>query len=163
MSAKVTPASPATAMMAPGTSTRPPALGSFDSGTWRIEEKSTRAPSGMLMTKIHLHDAALMRYPPRSGPAAVATPPNPDHEPMARLRSTGSNDAWMMARLPGVKSAAPIPWRIRVAMRMSVLGESAHVAEAIANHTTPTLNTSRLPLRSPSDPPSNSKAASARV
>ena len=44
---------------------------------------------------------------------AVATPPSPDHAPIARPRSCGSNDACRMARLPGVSIAAATPCTTR--------------------------------------------------
>ena len=94
------------------------------------------------------------------GPAAVATPPRPDHAPIARGRSAGRNDAWMMARLPGVSRAPPIPWTTRATMRNPALGAMPQSAEATANHAMPSENMRRRPKRSPSDPPSNKKAAS---
>ncbi len=115
------------------------------------------------MRKIHRQDAALIRYPPTRGPAAVATPPNPDQAPMASLRSSAANDASRMARLPGVSRAAPTPWRTRSTMRALDPGAREQAAEARANHATPTMNTRRRPKRSPSDPPSRSNDERVRV
>ncbi len=89
------------AQAAPATSIRPVAVGSRVSGTCRAVTTRTTMPIGRLMRKIHRHDAAAIRYPPRNGPMAVATPPRPVQAPMARPRSSGRNDAWRMARLPG--------------------------------------------------------------
>ena len=79
---------------------------------------------------------------------------------MARERSSARNEAWMMARLPGVNNAPPMPWMMRATIRSSPLGARPHSAEATANQTTPMENTRLRPKRSPSEPPSNRKAAS---
>ena len=90
----------------------------------------------------------------------MATPPSPDQAPIARARSVETNDAWIIARLPGVSSAPPTPCSAREATRTSALGASPQASEAAANHTTPTTNTRRRPNRSPSTPPTRMNAAS---
>ena len=92
---------------------------------------------------------------------AVATPPSPDQAPMARPRSSGANDAWIIARLPGVSSAPPTPCRARAAMSSDAVGASPQSSEAMANQTTPMQNIRRRPYRSPSEPPS--RISDARV
>ncbi len=51
----------------------------------------------------------------------------------------------MMARLPGVSSAPPMPCSARAAISTSTVGASAHSAEASANQATPIRNTRRRP------------------
>src|SRR5579862_7170677 len=77
ISAYVMAASPPTAVTAPFQSMCGAGFGSRDSGTCRAVTQRTTAPSGTLITKIQRHEAAAIRYPPRRGPAAVATPPRP--------------------------------------------------------------------------------------
>ena len=82
---------------------------------------------------------------------------------MARPRSASTNDAEMIARLPGVSRAPPTPWRARAATSVSMFGETAHNADAAANQITPIEKTRRRPYRSPSDPPSRINEASVKV
>ena len=98
-----------------------------------------------------------------NGPTAVATPPNPDQVPMARARSSGWNDAWIMARLPGVSNAPPMPCRARAPISQAAPGARPHRSDADANHTAPTTKTRRLPYRSPREPPSRMNDASVSV
>ena len=86
-------------------------------------------------------------------------PPSPDHAPIARPRSAGPSDAWMIASEPGSSSAPPTPWSARAAISARTSGASPHSRDASANQTTPTRNTRRLPSLSPSDPPSSRNAA----
>ncbi len=145
MRAYATPARDTVASTAPATSMRPVADGSCDSGTWRAETSRTTTPRGMLMRKIQRHEAAVIRYPPSRGPAAVATPPRPDQAPMASLRSSRANEASRMARLPGVSSAPPTPWSTRSTMSSVEPEDRAQAAEASENQVTPMTNTRRRP------------------
>ena len=87
---------------------------------------TTTAASGRLIRKTSRQDHASTSQPPRNGPTAPAMPPSPDQAPIARPRSAGTNDAEMMARLPGVSSAPPTPCRARAATSVSdVRGEAA--------------------------------------
>ena len=70
-----------------------------------------------------------------NGPTAVATPANPDHAPMARPRSSRRNDAEMIARLPGTRSAAAAPCTARAAIRRSSDGATPQSSEAAAETT----------------------------
>ena len=45
----------------------------------------------------------------------------------------------MIARLPGVSSAPPIPWTTLAAIRISAFGATAHSTDATANQITPML------------------------
>ena len=114
----------------------------------------------MRNTARHVHSTS---QPPTNGPIAPATPPSPDHAPMAAARSLPWNEAEISARLPGVSSAPPTPCSARPAMRNSTDGASPHSAEASANHTTPMQKMRRRPKRSPSEPPSRISPARVSV
>jgi hypothetical protein len=116
-----------------------------------------------LSQKIERQPTMSTSQPPASGPIAVVTPASPDHRPIAAPRSSVTNDAEMIARLPGVRSAAPMPCSPRAATSISIDGASAHSTDAVANHATPITYTLRRPSRSPSDPPTRISAASASV
>ncbi len=154
ISAYVTPASASAPRAAPSTSNRPCAAGSRDSGTWRRATGTQIAASGRLSRNTHRQPGPSTSHPPTNGPTAAPTPPNPDHSPTARARSSGWKLAWMSASDPGVSSAPPTPWSARAAMRIPAFGASPQSSEAAANQTTPTTNTRRRPYRSPSAPPS---------
>jgi hypothetical protein len=87
----------------------------------------------------------------------------PDQVPIALPRSSPSNDALMMARLPGVSSAPPSPCTARATTSASRDGASPHAIDARANTTVPMANTRRRPKWSPSDPPTRINAASIRL
>src|SRR5665213_3484516 len=159
----VMPASAPITSSAPGTSTRSGADSSRDSGTCRMARSSTASPMGRLMKKIHRQEATAISQPPMNGPVAEATPPRPVHAPMAWPRSSSRNDAWRMARLPGVSRAPPTPCNIRKAISVVEPGASAQAAEATVNQMTPMVKTRRRPNRSPSDPPTRRRAASVSV
>ena len=121
------------------------APGSRDSGTWRTDTHTTSAARGRLMRKMSRQEAAWTSQPPRNGPIAAVTPPSPDQAPMAGPRSSRRKLASMMARLPGVSRAPPMPWRARAAIRASSVGARPHSSEATANQITPITNTLRRP------------------
>ncbi len=136
------------------------AWGSRVSGTERIAITTVTTASGRLMRKIHRQLAWSIRTPPTKGPIADATPPRPDQAPIARARSLGPNEPWIIARLPGVSSAPPTPCRIRAAMRTSAVGARPHSRLAAAKSTVPSTNIRRRPKRSPSEPPIRIREAS---
>ena len=93
----------------------------------------TAAATGRLMKKTSRQETALISHPPRNGPIAVATPPSPDQAPMALGRSSWVNEACRIARLPGVSSAAPTPWRARAAIRNPVPGATPQASVFISS------------------------------
>ena len=115
------------------------------------------------MRKIDRHVATSTSQPPRNGPIPAATPPRPDHAPIARGRSWAANDAWMIARLPGVSRAPPTPCKARAPISSSEVGAAAHSTEATVNHAAPMTKMRRRPIRSPSEPPRRMKAARLNV
>ena len=121
--------------------------GALVSGTCRAAMARTTTASGRLMknTSRHPADPVPISHPPRKGPIAVATPPSPDHAPIAAMRSSWAKDACRMARLPGVSSAPPTPCKARAAIRSPTSGATPHSSDATANHTVPIMNTLRRP------------------
>ncbi len=69
----------------------------------------------------------------------------------------------MIARLPGVSSAAPMPCTALAAIRTGASGAMPHSSEATANHTTPKTKTRLRPYLSPSAPANSSRPASVSV
>ncbi len=145
ISAYVTRASDSAPRAAPRTSKRPCAVSSPDSGTWRSAMGTQTSASGTFSRNTHRQPGPSTSQPPRNGPTAAPMPPNPDHRPTARARSSGWKEAWMSASDPGVRSAPPTPCRARAAMRTSAFGAIPHSSEARANHTTPMTKILRRP------------------
>ena len=119
--------------------------GALVSGTCLAEMATTTTASGRLMKNTSRQDTAAISHPPRNGPIAVATPPRPDHAPMAAIRSSSAKEACRMARLPGVSSAPPTPCKARAAISTPTFGAIPHSSDATANHTVPMTNTFRRP------------------
>ena len=78
---------------------------------------------------------------------------------MARERSSARKEASMMARLAGVSSAPPTPWKTRAAISAEAEGANPQAIEASMNQTTPIRKIRRRPNRSPNEPPRRRKAA----
>src|SRR6266536_4605413 len=152
--------SPVATSSVPGRSRRVWRCSDRLSGTYFSPSTMTAIANGTLMPNAHRHDTSCTSQPPRNGPIAVATPPRPDQAPTAAARSSWANAEEMIARLPGVNSAPPMPCKARAAISVSTLGDIAQSSDAAANHATPTRYTRRLPSRSPSDPPSRIRLAS---
>src|SRR5262245_54447090 len=89
-------------------------------------------------------------------PAVIAL--KPDQVPIALPRSPSANDALMIARLPGTRSAPPSPCTARAAMSSLMLDARPHHTEAAVNSATPIANTRLRPKRSPAAPPTSSSA-----
>ncbi len=158
MRAYVVAARPMTTNAAPATSIRRLAPGSVDSGTWR-DASSTTTASGRFNRKISRQETADTNQPPTNGPIAVVIPPSPDQAPIARPRSDGAKLDSMRARLPGTRSAPPMPCNARAAISIGRLTAIPHSSDARLNHTTPIVKIRLRPNRSPSDPPSRISAA----
>src|SRR5258708_6601408 len=102
------PPNPIGTTKAPDQSTRARA-GLRLSGIRHNEMDITAAASGRLMKNAQRQDACSTSQPPRTGPIAAVIAVNPDQVPIACPRLFSSNDALIIARLPGTRSAAPIP------------------------------------------------------
>ncbi len=121
------------------------ASGSRVSGTERWAMTTVSAATGRLIRKIQRQEAYCTSAPPTNGPIAAGDAAEPDHEPMARARLSGSKAPWIIARLPGVSIAAPMPWRMRARISTSALGAIPHSSEASANQMVPTTKMRRRP------------------
>ena len=139
------PPSATAARIAPPTSKWAGASGSRVSGTQRCAITTVSAASGRLIRKIQRQEAYCTSAPPTNGPMAAAMLPSPDQEPMARARLSGSNAPWIMARLPGVSIAAPMPCRMRARISTVALGAIPHRSDASANQMVPTTKMRRRP------------------
>ena len=64
---------------------------------------------GRFIQNVQRQDKFSISHPPNTGPTAEVMAVKPDHRPIARPRSATGNDALMIAKLPGIKSAPPIP------------------------------------------------------
>ena len=145
MAAKASAASPAETVTAPAMSIEPCSRRSLDSGTWRSVMATATAAMGTLMRKISRHDHAWTSQPPMKGPTALATPASADQAPTAWPRSSGWNDAEMIARLPGTRSAPPAPCRARAKVSQVAVGARAHRTDATVKATRPITNIRRRP------------------
>ena len=84
-------------------------------------------------------------HPPSTGPIAAVMALKPDQVPMARPRSSSANELLMIARLPGTRNAAPIPWTARAAISCPMLEANPQAAEATAKIATPITKILRRP------------------
>ena len=79
------------------------------------------------MRKINRHDTAVIRNPPTNGPrcSGDAAEPRPRTDDASTVFL--ANDAWRIARLPGVSSAPPMPCNLRAAISRPMLGATAQM------------------------------------
>ncbi len=98
---------------------------------------STAAASGTLMKKIHRQENVSTSHPPSTGPTPAAIAVNPDQVPIACPRRSREKLALMSARLPGTRSAAPIPCTPRATTSWVMCGASPHQIDATAKSATP--------------------------
>jgi hypothetical protein len=88
-----------------------------------VVSQSPTSPTGTLTRKMPRQPSKSISIPPTSGPAAMATPPNPAHRPIAPARCAGSGKACLMRPSEhGTSVAAPIPCRTRAAVSAGRLG-----------------------------------------
>ena len=103
------------------------------------------APMGRLMKNSHRHEAWSTSQPPSTGPSSTVSEVKDDHSPMARGRSSSSNEAETMASDSGTSSAAAAPCRARAAIRVPIDGASAQPSEVSEKSATPIMNRRRRP------------------
>ena len=77
--------------------------------TCRKRMINTIAAAGILIKNTARQEMYCTNNPPRTGPIAVVMAVKPDQVPMARPRCSLSNDALIIARLPGTNKAPPMP------------------------------------------------------
>ena len=152
------PLSPSTASTAPHQSMRADAIGILALRHPAQREHDDDDASGTLMKNTARQLTCSINHPPPTGPSAVVIALNPDHVPIARPRSSPSNVAVMIARLPGTSNAAPMPCSARPTMRTSDVGAKPQTTDAAVNETTPNEKHSPRPSWSPSEPPTRMSA-----
>jgi hypothetical protein len=123
----------------------------------------TIRPIGTLSQKIHCQATPSAIAPPTTGPAMSASPVRPLKMPSAFARSCGGNVALRSAIASGTTSAPPTPCAARAAISHSIVGASAHAADAATKSPRPTANIRRRPRRSPSAAPVISSTAKLRT
>src|SRR3954452_8495808 len=160
MRAYVVPPRAEAARTAPITSKCDEAFSSRVSGTHFSAMNTVTAASGGLIRKIHRQSAYSISPPPTNGPMAADRLVSPAQAPIAGARSSCTKAPWIMARLPGVSSAPPMPWSPRAAISTSGLGATPHSNDASANQVVPMTKIRRLPNRSPREPPRRIRLAS---
>ncbi len=111
------------------------ASGSSDSGTFALVAMTSTARGRF--NKNTQRQERPTSTPPTSGPIAEAIPPRPDQRPTPLERSPGLNVASMIAKLPGVNKAPPIPCNRRAPISTLMFGATAHSSDARANQMTP--------------------------
>jgi len=99
------------------------------------------------------------RHPPRTGPAAPITAPIDAQIPIARPRASPEKELPRIARLFGIKSAAPVPWMPRAKNNQGRLGARAQATEAMPKSKVPATRRRTRPKRSPAPPPSGASGA----
>ena len=97
------------------------------------------------MKKTARQETVCTSQPPRTGPNAEVMVVKPDHVPIACPRWSSSNEALMMARLPGTRSAPPTPCTARATTSCVTLGASPHHTEASVKSATPAAKMRRRP------------------
>ncbi len=124
----------------------------------RSDSATTSAASGTFRKNAARQLTCSISHPPSTGPMAAVIELKPDHTPMARPRSASSKVALMMARLPGTRNAAPMPWSARPAIRAAGEVATPHKIDAAVKDTTPARKTRLRPNWSPNDPPTRISA-----
>ena len=82
---------------------------SRDSRAAKSVTATAPAATGRFRKKIARQETYSVRAPPTTGPIASARPDTPAHVPIAFPRSSGGNAVVMIARVPGIMKAAPMP------------------------------------------------------
>ena len=132
-----------------------------DSRTVRVAVKKAITPMGTFRKNTDCHPRCSTISPPTVGPRASARPDIPAHRPMARARSCGGNVTVMIDRVPGMRSAAPIPWMARNAMSCPVPWDRPQPSDARVNTARPDRKILFRPYRSPRMPPVSRRDAKA--
>ena len=118
---------------------------------------------GTLSQKIQCQLMPSTIAPPTRGPSATARPPTAPQAPSATPRRSAGTAALRRVRVSGTTIAAPVPWRARATMSVSMLLDSAAAADAPVKSARPTMNIRLRPNRSPSAAPVSSNTANVRV
>jgi hypothetical protein len=87
------------------------------SSSAKIPPTNAMTATGTLIKKTDPHQKCCRSQPPRRGHAAAPMPPTPAQIPMARARRRPEKVDAMMARVAGMRRAAPNPMTVRAAIR----------------------------------------------
>jgi hypothetical protein len=135
-----------------------------DSRMKRAVKPSPMTPSGMFTQKIDRQPRLSTSRPPRSGPAAMATPKAAPQIPTARARSLGSRNVLTMIDIAtGLSIEPPIACNARDATSTRAFGATLQSNEPILKATSPTWNVLRRPKRSAIAPARSRKLATTMV
>ena len=119
---------------------------------------------GTLTQKTNRQPAASTNAPPTTGPIARLMPLTPPHTPIARARSRGSVNVFVMIdTATGLSIEPPTACNMRKAISHPRLGASPHNSELTVKMARPVWNMRRRPYRSAVAPESISSPASTRT
>jgi hypothetical protein len=99
------------------------------------------------MKNSQCQEACSINQPPSTGPIAEVIAVKPDQIPIALPRRSGGNVALIIAKLPGMSKAPPIPWIDRAQISCCTLGDNPHQTDARVNKVTPIVKIRRRPKR----------------
>lgn len=159
MSAKISAPKPSMLRSRPTTSSPGTAISALVSSTTSRAPRTTRMPIGTFTRKIHRHEKSVVSQPPRSGPTAAMPAMTEPQIANAITRSLPRKVAFTVDSVHGSTAAPPMPWMRRA--QISDIESSAAAARRLParNTATPTMNSSRRPIRSLSLPADSSSAA----
>ncbi|KPM53621.1 hypothetical protein ACG83_23635 [Frankia sp. R43] len=109
-----------------------------DSGTYSWARVRAIRPIGMLIQKIERQPTHSTRTPPSTGPSAMLIPTTAPQTPMARARSRGSVNVFVMIDIAtGLSIEPPTACTIRNATSQCRLGAMLHSREPRVNSARP--------------------------
>ena len=121
------------------------ALRSRDSRTFIIATANANAPTGTFTKKTQRQLSESVMIPPRSGPAATASPTVEPHMAIAPARSGPVYSAPISASAVANSAAPPTPWSARAMSSDNTFHATPHRNEATLKMTTPPAKTSLRP------------------
>ena len=121
-------------------------------------------PTGMFTQKIPRQPTEVTRAPPTTGPSARLMPNTAPHSPIARARSAGSVNVFVMIDIAtGLSIDPPSAWSARNATSQPSAGARLQASEPSVNSARPVWKVRRRPIRSPVEPESIRKLATTIV
>ena len=155
------PKRPTAARTTPGMSSL--SFGPFVSRRWIHASGMVTRPIGTLSQKIQCQEMPVAIAPPTIGPIATARPAMPPQAPRIAPRFSGGVASARIVSVSGVTIAAPMPWRARATISISMPVESAASTEASVKIDMPITKRRLRPKRSPSAAPVSSRTANVSV
>ena len=121
-------------------------------------------PTGTLIQKIDRQPSPSTSAPPRTGPSAMLSPTTPPQTPIARARSRGSVNVFVMIDMAtGLSMEPPTACTVRNAISQPSPGATLHSSEPTVNRASPAWKVRRRPTRSAVEPDRISRLASTSV